>query len=116
MNHKTSSTCNESILDNDNTNNVAIHKQQPRIHDRVKLIYVDDKYSGLTEGVCGTVSSIFTAKDVSRSINRPESIVWVKWDNGSELGLIEGIDKYEVISRVITNSKHTAKSLFPSVW
>jgi hypothetical protein len=60
------------------------------------LIYIDDEYSGLTPGICGTVGGIYAANEICKSANRPESIIWVKWDNGIELGLIEGIDKYEL--------------------
>ena len=102
-NSKTISTFHKSTLDNDNANNVTTHKkQQPCIQDRIKLIYIDDEYSGLTQGICGTVTGIYAANEISKSVNRPESIIWVKWDNGIELGLIEGIDKYEIVSDVTT--------------
>jgi hypothetical protein len=89
---------------NDNANEVTTHKKQPCIQDRIKLIYVDDGYSGSTQGICGTVSGIYAANEICKAVNRPESIIWVKWDNGIELGLIEGIDKYEIVSDVNTNS------------
>ena len=79
-----------------NSRNITQKQQQPpSVHDRVKLIHIDDEYSGLTPGICGTVSGIYAANEICKSVNRPESIIWVKWDNGIELGLIEGIDKYE---------------------
>jgi hypothetical protein len=99
MNHKTSSMHHKSIHGG--------NKRGPSIYDRVKLIYLDDEYSGLTQGICGTVSGIYTAKELSRSVNRPESIVWVKWDSGIELGLIEGIDEYEIVSGIITTTNST---------
>jgi hypothetical protein len=71
---------------NDNNNNRNItctRKLQPSVHDRVKLI-------------CGTVSGIYAANEICKSVNRPEPIIWVKWDNGIELGLIDGIDTYEL--------------------
>jgi|SRR5690349_4494949 hypothetical protein len=84
--------------DNDNNNHTIdnTQKQQVSIHDRVQFIYVDDEYSGLTQGICGTVSGIYSANEICKSVNRPESIIWVKWDNGIELGLIEGIDRFEL--------------------
>src|SRR5918912_3824286 len=107
-NSKTISTFHKSTLDNDNANNVPNHKkQQPCIQDRIKLIYIDDEYTGLTQGICGTVTGIYAANEISKSVNRPESIIWVKWDNGIELGLIEGIDKYEIVSDVTTNGSIT---------
>jgi hypothetical protein len=84
---------------NDNNNNRNItctRNQQPSVHDRVKLIHIDDEYSGLAQGICGTVSGIYAANEICKSVNRPESIIWVKWDNGIELGLIDGIDTYEL--------------------
>src|SRR5919197_2344370 len=105
---KTISTYHTSILDNDDAHGVTIHrKQQPCIQDRVKLIYIDDDYSGLTQGICGTISGIYAANEICKSVNRPESIIWVKWDNGIELGLIEGIDKYEIVSDVTTTNSIT---------
>ena len=103
MDHKTSSMHHKSIHDE--------NKKQPCIHDRIKLIYVDDEYGELTQGICGTVSGIFTAKEVSKSVNRPESIILVSWDNGIELGLIEGIDKYEIVSDVNTNNNQAAQAV-----
>ena len=85
--------------DDDDNNNPAIdntQKHQVSIHDRVQLIYVDDEYSGLTQGICGTVSGIYSAHEICKSVNRPESIIWIKWDNGIELGLTEGIDSFEL--------------------
>jgi hypothetical protein len=111
-NYKISSTYHKTIIydDNDN-NNTTSQKQQPCIHDRVKLIYLDYEYSGLTQGICGTITGIASIKEAFRSINRPESIIWVKWDNGIELGLIEGIDKYEVVSDTAANATQTAQTI-----
>ena len=102
-NTKTIITYHKNIHDG-NVNVVTTYKKQPCIHDRIKLIYIDDEYSGLPQGICGTVSGIYAAKEICKSVNRSESIVWVKWDNGTELGLIEETDKYEIVSDVNTNS------------
>ena len=73
-------TYHKNTLDNDNTNDVTTHKkqQQPCIQDRIKLTHIDDEYSGLTQGICGTVTGIYAANEISKSVNRPESIIWVK--------------------------------------
>jgi hypothetical protein len=102
-NTKTISTYHKSTH-NGNANDVTIYKKQLCTLDRIKLVYVDDEYSGLQQGICGTVSGFYAAKEICKSVNRPESIVWVKWDNGIELGLIEGTDKYEIVSDVNTDS------------
>ena len=104
MGHKPSSVYHKSIHDYDDGSGVASHKRQPCVQDRIKLIHVDDEYSGLKQGMCGTVSGIYAANEICKSVNRPESIIWVKWDNGIEFGLIEGIDKYEIVSDVITSN------------
>ncbi len=96
QNTKKISTHYTSILHNDDVT-IYKKKQQPCLQDRIKLIHIDDEYSGLTQGICGTVSGIYAANEICKSVNRPESIIWVKWDNGIELGLIDGIDKYEII-------------------
>jgi hypothetical protein len=93
---------------------VTTRKKQPCIQDCIKLIHVDDEYSGLTQGICGTISGIYAANEICKSVNRPESIIWVKWDNGVELGLIEGIDKYEIVSSVTTNSSQAAQQTVSS--
>ena len=41
---------------------------------------------------------ISSIKEAFKHDNRQESIIWVEWDNGINLGLIEGVDKYEIIS------------------
>jgi hypothetical protein len=93
---------------NSNSNVVTTNKkQQPSIHDRIKLIHIDYEYSGLTQGICGTIIGIYAANEICKSVNRPESIIWVKWDNGIELGLIEGIDKYKIVSNVTTTNSIT---------
>jgi 3-methyladenine DNA glycosylase/8-oxoguanine DNA glycosylase len=84
----------------DNKNNRSItctRKLLPSVHDRVKLIHIDDVYSGLVHGICGTVCSIYAANEICKSVNRAESIIWVKWDNGVELGLIDVVDTYELL-------------------
>ena len=90
-----------------NSNSNVVTTNKPSIHDRIKLVHIDDEYSGLTQGICGSVSGIYAANEICKSVNRPESIIWVKWDNGIELGLIEGIDKYEIVSNVTTTNSIT---------
>src|SRR5919199_4368051 len=110
QNTETVSTRHTATLDNHDTLDVTIDKkkqQQLCPQDRIKLIYIDDEYSGLTQGICGTVCGIYAANEICKSVNRPESIIWVKWDNDIELGLIEGIDKYEIVSDLTTANSIT---------
>ena len=53
---------------------------------RVKLINTDDEYTRLKPGDEGTISFV-TA----------DGTVHVRWDNGSKLGLIPGLDQWEVL-------------------
>lgn len=54
------------------------------VGDRVRLLYTNDQFSNLESGAQGTVRFI---DDLGT--------IHIKWDNGSRLGLIPGIDKYE---------------------
>ena len=114
QNTETVSTRLTATLDNHDSLYISLEKKkqqhQPCLQDRVKLIHIDDEYSGLTQGICGTVAGIYAANEISKSVNRPESIIWVKWDNGIELGLIEGIDKYEIISDVNTTTTNNSST------
>src|SRR5919206_3129909 len=114
QNAETVSTRHTATLDNHDTLDITIDKKkqqhQPCLQDRIKLIHIDDEYSGLTQGICGTVIGIYAANEICKSVNRPELIIWVKWDNGIELGLIEGIDKYEIISDVNTTTTNNSST------
>ena len=101
QNTETVSTRLTATLDNHDSLYISLEKKkqqhQPCLQDRIELIHIDDEYSGLTQGICGTIIGIYAANEICKSVNRPESIIWVKWDNDIELGLIEGIDEYETI-------------------
>ena len=112
QNAETVSRRHTATLDNHDTLDITIDKKkqqhQPCLQDRIKLIHIDDEYSGLTQGICGTIIGIYAANEICKSVNRSELIVWVKWDNGIELGLIEGIDEYEtIVSDVSTTNNNS---------
>lgn len=52
---------------------------------RVKLIRMNDKYA-VEPGTLGTITGSNGIDDLD-----------VKWDNGRALGLIVGVDKFEVV-------------------
>lgn len=56
--------------------------------DRVRLLWTDDKYTANPPGLEGTVTFIDSM-----------GTLHVTWDNGSRLGLIPGIDRWEPIPR-----------------
>src|ERR671927_632229 len=101
QNTETISRRHTATLDNHDSLYISLEKKkqqhQPCLQDRIKLIHIDDEYSGLTQGICGTIIGIYAANEICKSVNRSGLIIWVKWDNDIELGLIEGIDEYETI-------------------
>ena len=73
------------------------------VGDRIRLIHSDDP-SGIPKGEEGTAIYI---SDISKSdvmcLPGTESLlgrkkVWVEWNSGGKLALIEGVDKFEIIS------------------
>lgn len=54
---------------------------------KVKMVYTSDAYTDVVPGDIGTVSHVDDA-----------GTVFVNWENGSGLGLIPGIDSFEVLS------------------
>ena len=58
----------------------------PKVGQKVRLIYTDDSYTKLRSGAIGTV---FYIDDLDT--------VMIDWEDGSSLGLIPGIDLYEII-------------------
>lgn len=57
-----------------------------KIGQRVRAIKIEDPYTDIKSGDCGTINFI----DDFDTIH-------VKWDSGSILGIIPGIDEYEII-------------------
>lgn len=53
---------------------------------RVELVFTDDPYTDLKPGDKGTVQG---SDDFS---------TWVKWDTGSSLGMVHGVDRFRVIT------------------
>lgn len=49
---------------------------------RVELVHMNDPYSKLAPGDCGTVSSVDDT-----------GTVFVNWDRGSGLGIVHGVDR-----------------------
>jgi hypothetical protein len=59
-------------------------KADPRIGRRVRLLYCSDGYAANPSGLEGTVTFV----DDTGTLH-------VQWDNGSTLGLIPGVDRWE---------------------
>lgn len=59
---------------------------------RVRLVSCSDPYTALRPGAEGTVQFVN-----DYAIPEPERSLHVKWDDGSNLGLIEGVDRWELL-------------------
>ena len=57
--------------------------------DRVELLEMNDSWSNLEKGSKGTVTKI----------EEGQELIWVKWDNGEKLALLDGIDKYKIVKK-----------------
>jgi hypothetical protein len=69
----------------------------PQAGDRVELVSCDDPYTRLAPGSQGTVTG--TSGPLRYFNNQIQ--VHVRWDDGSTLSLLEGVDRYRVIERVM---------------
>jgi len=58
--------------------------------DRVRLVSTSDPYTKLEPGALGTVHRVVES--------RTESSLFVRWDDGSRLSLIEGEDEWDVVT------------------
>lgn len=67
----------------------------PKIGDRVELVFTDDKYTRLKSGDVGIVTGLGNEQQIL--------VKWDKWDNGIELVLLIGRDKYKIIGVEVKN-------------
>ena len=61
--------------------------------DRIELIAMNDTWTKLEQGSKGIVTKIENEEEDD------EALIWVEWDNGEKLALINGIDKYKIIKK-----------------
>ena len=66
-----------------------VEKGSVKIGDRIELIFINDTWTELKPGDKGTVNKI----------DENQEIIWVDWDNGEQLALLIGIDKFKVIKK-----------------
>lgn len=64
-------------------------KECVRVGDEVQLASIDDSMTKLKAGDKGTVFKI----------DEDQELIWVKWENGEELALIQGVDKFNVVKK-----------------
>ena len=60
-----------------------------KVGDLIQLTSIDDTMTKLKAGAKGTVFKI----------DEEQELIWVKWDNGEELALIQGVDEFIVVKR-----------------
>lgn len=64
-------------------------KRTVKVGDKVELIETDDSWSKLEKGSRGVVFKI----------EKDQELIWVEWENGEKLALLEGIDKFKIIDK-----------------
>jgi hypothetical protein len=64
-------------------------KKQIKIGDRIELLEINDTWTKLTKGSKGTISNI----------NESQDLIWVEWDNGEKIAILDGIDRYKIIKK-----------------
>jgi hypothetical protein len=60
-----------------------------KVGDRIQLISTDDTWTKIKAGDKGIVVEI----------EKEQDLIWVKWDNGERLALIDGVDKFKVVKK-----------------
>lgn len=63
------------------------------IGKRIRLIFTNDPYTRLKTGDMGTITY---ASELPSRVGG-ERQLWVSWDSGSSLAMIEGKDFYEIL-------------------
>jgi hypothetical protein len=66
-------------------------KKAVKIGDRVQIIFMNDTWTRLKAGDKGTVFKVEKSSD--------ETLIWVDWDNGEQLALLEGIDEFKIVKQ-----------------
>jgi fructose-1,6-bisphosphatase len=66
-------------------------KNKVNIGNRVELVFINDSMTRLKPGAQGIVKKIESETD--------ETLIWVQWDNGELLALLDPIDKFKVVQK-----------------
>ena len=66
-----------------------MRKKQVNIGDRIELIEINDTWTRLDKGSKGTITKIEESQD----------LIWVDWDNGEKLALLDGVDTYKILKK-----------------
>lgn len=79
----------------------------PSQGDRIKLTHTDDEYTSLSPGAVGTVTDVDTLPAEITPQNKPEKQIWVDWDSGQRLALVDSQDSFEIIDDDNKNTEQT---------
>ncbi|MEM0467335.1 MAG: DUF4314 domain-containing protein [Candidatus Thermoplasmatota archaeon] len=66
-------------------------EKKVKIGDTVELVFINDTWTKLKKGSKGTVTKI--------EDDGGDQLIWVDWENGEQIALIEGIDRYKIITK-----------------
>ena len=66
-------------------------KKAVKVGDRGQIIFMNDTWTQLKAGDKGTVFKVEKSPD--------EALIWVDWDNGEQLALLEGIDEFKIVKQ-----------------
>ena len=66
-----------------------VNKINVKVRDRIELLDFNDTWTKLEKGSKGTVTKI----------DSDQELIWVDWDNGEKLAILDGIDKYKVVKK-----------------
>ena len=66
-----------------------MRKKQVNIGDRIELIEINDTWTKLIKGSKGTISKI----------DETQELIWVEWDNGEKIALLDGVDIYKILKK-----------------
>jgi len=61
--------------------------------DRIELITINDTWTKLEKGSKGIVT------EIEKEEENDEALIWVEWDNGEKLALLNGIDKFKITKK-----------------
>ena len=64
-------------------------KRTVKAGDRVELVFINDTWTDLKPGNKGTVYKI----------DENQELIWIDWDNGEQLALLVGVDKFKLVKK-----------------
>jgi hypothetical protein len=60
-----------------------------KVGNRIEITDINDNFTKLEKGSKGTIFKI----------DKDQNLIWVNWDNGERLALIDDIDKFKIIKK-----------------